>query len=171
MSGIRLPDCSRLAVNWKNGNDITIFWHDVIFKFFWRCFVSLVKFSYWPEFHVNVITGFGLMTISFYKGLTRNPEIGNTPVSVLSNNWKLGRARNAKFGTKVSNKMVLNAAKCQGYSFYRVGVIKVKPIGGGGLGVKFPLPPSRLGLTSIIDFQIFLQLAQPKIISEQLHVP
>ena len=23
-----------MAVNWKNGNDLTIFWHDVIFRFF-----------------------------------------------------------------------------------------------------------------------------------------
>ena len=43
-------------------------------------FVFLVKVSYLPKFHVNIITGSGVMTISFYKGLTRNPEIGNTPV-------------------------------------------------------------------------------------------
>ena len=29
-SRIQLPDCSKLAVNWKNGNDIIIFWHDII---------------------------------------------------------------------------------------------------------------------------------------------
>ena len=33
-----------------------------------------------------------------------------------------------KFGTNVSNRMLLNAAKCQGYSFYSVGG------GGGGRG-------------------------------------
>ena len=43
-------------------------------------FVALVKFSYWSKFHVNIITGSGVMTISFYKGLTRNSEIGKTPV-------------------------------------------------------------------------------------------
>ena len=32
------------------------------------------------KFHVNVITGSGDMTIFFFKGLTRNPEIGNTIV-------------------------------------------------------------------------------------------
>ena len=46
---------------------------------FWRCFVSLVKFSYWSKFHVNIITGSGVMIIYFYKGLTRNPEIKNNP--------------------------------------------------------------------------------------------
>ena len=76
------------------------------------------------------------MTISFYKGLTGNSEIANTPVWVLSNIWRLGRVRNAKFGTNVSSKMLLKAAKCQGYSFYRCRVNKRKPtgVGGGGQG-------------------------------------
>ena len=88
MSGIRPPDCSKLAKNPKNDNDVTVFRHDVNVNFFWRCFVSLVKFNYWSKFHVNIITGSGVMTISFYKGLTRNLEIGNTPVWVLSNIWR-----------------------------------------------------------------------------------
>ena len=33
-----------------------------------------------PQFHNNIITGSGVMTIFVYKGLTRNPEIGNTTV-------------------------------------------------------------------------------------------
>ena len=33
-----------------------------------------------------------------------------------------GASRNTKFGSNVSNKMLLNAAKCQGYSFYRLGI-------------------------------------------------
>ena len=115
-SGIRLPDCSKLAVNWKNSNDVTIFIHDIIAKFFWRCFVSLVRFSYLSKFHVNVITGF--MTNSFYKGLTRNPEIAKIQVWVLSNIWRLGRVNNNKFGMNISNKILQNAAKCQGCNFY-----------------------------------------------------
>ena len=142
MSGIRPPDCSKLAKNPKNDNDVTIFRHDVNVKFFWRCFVSLVKFSYWSKFHVNIIAGSGIMTIFFYKGLTRNPKIGNTPVWVF-NIWRLGRVMDIKFGTNVSNKMLLNAAKFQGYSFCRFWVIKGKPTGGG---VKLPTFPPRLGL-------------------------
>ena len=106
-SGIRLPDCSKLAANWKNGNKFTIFQNDVIVNFFWRFFVSLVKFSCWSKFHANIIAGSGVMTISFYKRLTRNPEIGNTPVWFLPIIWRLGRVRNTKFGTNVSNKMWL----------------------------------------------------------------
>ena len=102
-------------------------------QFFWRCFVSLVKFSYWSKFHVIIITG---SEVSIYKGFTRNLEIGNTNVWILPNTWRLGRARNTKFGAKfVSNKMLLNAAKYHSYSFWRFWVIKEKPIvrvGGGG---------------------------------------
>ena len=141
-SGIRLPDCSKLTLISKHRNDVTTFWHDVIVKFFWRSFVSLVKFSHWFKFYVNIITGSGVMTISFYKGLTRNPEIGNTPVWFLPNIWRLGQVRDTKFGSKFSNKMFLNAAEFQGYSFYRFWVIKVKPTGGKLL----PHPHRRLGL-------------------------
>ena len=41
-----------------------------------------------------------------------------------------------KFGTNVSNRMLLNAAKCKDYSIYRFWVIKGKPTGrgeGGGV--------------------------------------
>ena len=38
--------------------------------------------------------------------------------------------------------MLLNAAKCQGYSFYRFWGIKEKPMRGvGGGGLKLELPP------------------------------
>ena len=70
------------------------------------------------------------MTIFFCEGLTRNPEIGNTPVWVLPNIWRLRGVMDTKFGTNVSNRMLLYAAKFQGYSFYRFWVVKGKPTGG-----------------------------------------
>ena len=70
------------------------------------------------------------MTIFFYKGLTRIPEIGNTPVWVLPNIWRLGQVIDTKFGANILNRVLLNVAKCQGYSFYRFWVIKGKPTGG-----------------------------------------
>ena len=107
-------------------------WHhrQVLFGVvFWGFFVFLVMFSYWSKFHVNTITGSGVMTIFFYKGLTRNPEIGYNPVWVLPNIWGQGRVRNAKFSTNASNEILPNVAKCQGHSFYRFWVMKGKPTG------------------------------------------
>ena len=77
------------------------------------------------------------MTIYFYQGVTRNTEIGNTPVWVLPNIWTLGQARDTKRGTDVSNKKLLNAAKCQGYTFYHFWVIKGKQTE----GKVTPVPP------------------------------
>ena len=134
VSGIRPPDCSKLVKNPKINNDVTIFRYDVIIKFFWRCFVSFVKFSYWSKFHVNSITGSGIMAIFFYKGLNRNLEIENSPVWVLPNIWRLGWVMDTKCGTNVSNRMLLNVAKFQSYSFYRLWVIKGKRTGGAGGG-------------------------------------
>ena len=108
-------------------------------NFFWLCFISLVKFSYQSKFHV--------MTIFFYKGLTRNLEIKNTPTWVLPNVWRPGQFRDTKFGMDASNEMLLNAAKCQGYSFYHFWVIKGKPTASKITTPPPPSPPPRLGLT------------------------
>ena len=56
---------------------------------------------------------------------------------VLSNIWSVGQVRYPKIGTDVSYKMLLNAAKCQGYSFHRFWVIKGKPT---GEWIKLPPP-------------------------------
>ena len=112
-----------LQISYKNDNDVTTFR-----KFFWPYSISLVKFSYWPKFHVNIMTG--VTKIFAYKGLTRNLEIVNTPVWVLPSILRLGQVRDTEFGPNVSNKMLLNAPKCQGYGFYRFWVIKGKRTGG-----------------------------------------
>ena len=105
---------SKLAINWKNDSDVKIYRHDVIVKFFWCFLVFLVSFSYWSKFHVNIITGSGVMTIYFYKRLTRNPEMGNIPVWILLNIRRLGQDKDTKFGPDVSNEVLLNAKKCRG---------------------------------------------------------
>ena len=68
-----------------------------------------------PIFLPNSIAESGVIIIFFYKGLTRNLEIGNTEFSPIS----VGQVRDTKFGKIASNKMLLNATKCQVYSFYR----------------------------------------------------
>ena len=75
--------------------------------------------------------GFGVKAIFVYKGLTRNPEIGNTHVCVLPNTWRLGGVRDTKFGTKVSNKMLLSAAKCI-TTFTVSELLRKNKQGGGG---------------------------------------
>ena len=124
---MQLPDCSKLTVNWKNGNDVTIFWHDVIVKFFRRCLVSPVTSSYWFRFHVNIITDSGVMIISLRDW--------NTRVWVLPNIWSLGQVKNTKFGTNAFSKMLLNATKCQVYSFTVSELLRENH-----QGVKLPRP-------------------------------
>ena len=64
------------------------------------------------------------------KGLTWNPDIGNTLVWVLPNIWKLAWVNDTKFCRNITNKMLLNTTKSKVYSFYRFWVIKGKPTGG-----------------------------------------
>ena len=113
--------------------DVTIYRHGnvTLFFSFWHWSVSLVKFSYWFKIHVNIMTGSGVMTNSVYKELNRSPGIGNTPIWISPNIWRLGRVRDTKFGTNISNKKLLNTAKCHCYSFNRFWVIKGKPTGAG----------------------------------------
>ena len=123
--GIQLLDYSKLAVNSKNDNGLTISWYDIIVKFF-----DVVFFSYQVQLLVQVSCQCHHWFWS-YEVLTGIPEIRNTPVWVLVNIWRLRRVRDIKFGTHVSNKMLLYAGKCQGYSFCRFWVIKGKPSGSG----------------------------------------
>ena len=61
----------------------------------------------------------------------RRLEIPPPEFFPISGDWGGRRGvRDTKFGKNVSNKMLLNVAKCQGYSFYRFWVIKRKPTGG-----------------------------------------
>ena len=82
----RIGLIGRKLKRWQWHHNFTTWRHR---QFFWRCFVSLVKFSYWSKFYIFIITGSGIMTIFFQEGLTRNPEIGNTLVWVLPNIWRL----------------------------------------------------------------------------------
>ena len=78
--------------------------------------VYLAKFSYWSKFYVNIVAGSGLMTIFVYKGLTRirKSEIHLSFAQYLETMASWGYQAWHEY----SNKMLLNAAKCQGYNFY-----------------------------------------------------
>ena len=77
-------------------------------------------------------------------------------IGVLPNIWRLGRVRNTKFGTNVSNKMLLNAATCKGYSFYHFLVIKGKPT---GAGVKLTPFPTQSRFNLLFSFLFRRQIA------------
>ena len=60
----------------------------------------------------------------------------------------MGQVRDTKFGTNVSNEMLLSAVKCQGYNFDYFGVIRVKLRGEGG---KTTPPPADWGLSNSLQ--------------------
>ena len=82
---------------------------------------------------LRLVTGQSFMSISsLVLELWQFPFIRDWPEIRKLDIWRLGRVtnRNTKFGLNVSNKMLLNAAKCQGYNFYRFWVIKRNQPGG-----------------------------------------
>ena len=105
MSGIQPPDCSKLAKNPKNDNDVTIFRHDINVKFFWRSFVSisslvleLWQFSFirdWPEIWKSEIPPSELCPISGDWGKLGIPNIAQ--ISLMNCYWVLQNARVTAF--------------------------------------------------------------------------
>ena len=105
--------------------------------------VSRVNFSYWSKFHVNIITGSGVMTIFFYKGLTRNTEIPPPEFFPISGDWvKLGIPNFPRI-SPMKCYWILQNVRIIVFTIYHFWVIKGKPT-----GVKLPPPPClpRLGL-------------------------
>ena len=104
-------------------------------NFFWHCFVSLVRFSYWSKFHVNIITGSGVMTILVYKRLTRiwKSEILPSGFFPISGNcgelWIPNLAPMSLISYWILQKL-LNSVKHQGYNIYRFLVTRGKSTGG-----------------------------------------
>ena len=73
------------------------------------------------------------MKILFYKGLTRNPEIGNTSAWVLPSIWRLRRVRDTKFGNNFSHARVT--------TFTISELLRENQKGGGGGGGKITSHP------------------------------
>ena len=81
----------------------------------------------------------------------RKSEIPPSEFCPISGDWsKLGIP---KFGINVSSEMLLNAAKCQGYSFYCFWVIKGKPTAGEGKG-DYPPSPTQIRVKAIILYSV-----------------
>ena len=104
----------------------------------------------------SLVTGPSFMSISSlvlelcqFSFIKDRPEIGKSEITpwVLPNIWRLGWVRDTKFSMNASNKMLLNDAKYQVYSFYHFWVIRGKP----------PLPPFPPPPPSTINTQIWLK--------------
>ena len=105
----------RIAPNWPYIGKLTItsqFTNITYRNFFLK--KSLVP---GPSFMSISLTGFTVLTIILYKGLTRNLEIRNNIAWALPSFWRLRKVNDTKFGTDGSNGILLNSAKCQDYSF------------------------------------------------------
>ena len=109
-SGLWLPDCSKLAKNPINDNDDNICWYNVIVKWFWCYCVYFSSLATGPSLTSISLLAPYLWQFSFIK---HRPEIWKSELQ------RLRQVKDKKFVTNVSNEMLLNAAKCQGYSFYR----------------------------------------------------
>ena len=148
MQTLRPESGLRTAANWPKIRNMTS-------QFFWMT-SSLDLFDVVLFLLSSLVTGLSFMSISslvlelwqfsFIRDWPeiRKSEIPPSEVCPISGDW-VGQVMDTKFGTNVSNRMLLNAAKLQGYSFFRFWVIKGKPT----WGVKLPPPPSPPPTTQI----------------------
>ena len=118
VSGIRLPDCSKLAKNRKNNNYVTICWYDVITKIFFEIVLfflsslvtgpsfmsisSLVlelwQFSFirdWPKIRKSEIPSFQFSPIFGDRGKLGIPNLAWIPL--IKYYWMLQNARITAF--------------------------------------------------------------------------
>ena len=119
---------------------------------FWRYFVFLSRLITGRIFMSISSLVLELWPFSFMKDCQQIFKSEVPPVWLMSIIWILGRVKDTKFGKNISNKMLPNAAKCQGYSFYHFWVTKRKPTGEG------KITPSRLGLNSNDLLSLILEL-------------
>ena len=139
-SGIRLPDCSKLVINWKNDSDVIIFWHDVIVRFFWRGFVFLVMFSYWSKFHVSIITGSGVRQFSFKRNWpeTRKSEIPPSGFCPISGDWGKSGIPNLMRMSLIKCYLMLQNSRVTAFTLFELLRENQDKQGGGKITPPFP---------------------------------
>ena len=92
-------------------------WEAIVFSASLIYFKSFFKFSI--SSFVEEMILFSLVFVFFFYCLLSTALF-----------WRLGPVGDTKTSADVFNKMLLNAAKCQGYSFYLLKAIKGKPTEG-----------------------------------------
>ena len=135
----RLPEGPKLAISWKNYYDVTIFRHDVIIIFFDIVSFLLSLLVNSPSFMSISSLVLELWQLSFIKDWSEIRK-SEKPSSKLFSTCAGCCGFEIPNLAHVSNKMLLNAEKWQGYSFYHFWVINGKPTGGWGVGVVKVLP-------------------------------
>ena len=124
-SGISLPDCSKLAINWKNDNDVTICMSISLLV------MELWEFSFirdWPEIGISEIPSCEFWQISGHWGELGMPSF--TGMSVIKCYWMLQN-------TRVT-------------AFYHFWVIKGKST----VGIKL-IPPTQTRVNWLSLFRLF----------------
>ena len=128
MSGIRPPDCSKLAKNPKNDNDVIIFRHDVNVNFFDVLFLlsSLVT---GPSFMPISSLVLELWQFSFIRDWPEilKSEIPTSNFCPISGDW--GKLWTPNLARMSLIEFYWFAAKFQDYIFYRFWINKGKPTG------------------------------------------
>ena len=121
---IQLPDCSKLdkSGKWQWCHNFPKWHHHQLFL---SSFVSFVKFSYWSNFKSISSLVLEWRQFSFIRDWPEiwKLEIPTTEFCPISGGCGESGIRNL---AQMSNKMLRNAAKCQGNSFYHFWVIKGK---------------------------------------------
>ena len=133
-------------------------------QIFGRCFVSLVKFSYWSKFHVNIITGSRVWQFLFIRGW---PEIRKSEIP-LSEFSTISRRLGGKQG--IPNLVRTSLIKCywmlvnaRGTAFTVCELLMETNRGRGGRGVKIT-PRIHLRVKTYKTIQINLFRLQNRVI-------
>ena len=126
-SGMRLLDSFKLVINRKYYNDVTNYWHGFIIKFFDVILFLLSSSVTSPSFISISSLDLELWQFSFISDWPEiwKLEITQSEFFPMSGEW--GELLIQNLGTNVSDEILLNATKCQSYSFYRFWVIKGNP--------------------------------------------
>ena len=134
-------------------------------SFFCRFCVSLVTFSYWTRFHVNIITSFGVMTIYVFKRLTRIRKSKTPPSKFCPISGDLGKLEipNLTRLILIKSYWMLQNARVTAFTVFEF--LREKLLMGGGQ-IKYLFPLKLLINSSILSNLISKGFAPIKVLYE-----
>ena len=111
MSGIKLPDCSKLGIKQKNDNDVTIYRHDIIVSFFDVVLFLLSSLVTGPSFMSISLLVLELWQFSFIRDWPEiwKSEIPQSEFHAISSDWgELGIPNLARMSLMKCYRMLQN---------------------------------------------------------------